>query len=390
MFIDSMKRQNENPRERKQRGVYMLMFLVCLLGFTTFASAQYVVKSSDTLWGIAERNTEPKIAWQKIYDANAFLQQPGRRFEDGSGRTIVVIHEGEILNGVNSDGLVPFIDGSVIAPSPSPSPTPAPVSNEPYWFEKIPWWLWLLLLAIPASILFGFLLNWLYRQSPTEWRPIIRGGIPPDNNVELWMNEHAYLRGATVITGSVRKVRLYGVWGTKHRGVPFSVPHRYNGERAYVARFRMKNGVERDGVMLQGCGNDVASGTWYTEYPGARIEKGWGDENSSDPKPPTPTPTPATPTRDQQMAVPTTEIVPVKTPSLRSGRDSDLHGEDEPVVVKGPAPVAAVKKPTEKFISFASSDKNGPSMIRWNGIDVHSMHIGPDGTKTLRFTQNEE
>lgn len=60
------------------------------------------------------------------------------------------------------------------------------------------------------------------------------------------------------------------------------------------------------------------------------------------------------------------------------------HSKDEPEEKKVP------KKPTQKFISFASSDASGPSMIRWNGVNIHSMNIDTDGTKTLRFTLDED
>lgn len=361
----------KNLCERKQHSVYIFLFLLCLVGFTAGVSAQYTVKDSDTLWGIAEKNTEPKIAWETIYNSNAFLQEPGRRFVDGSGRIIVVIHEGEILQGVNSEGLVPP------TPNPTSTPTPTPTTStatvEEAWWEKLPWWLILLLIAIPASFLLGLLGNWLYRRNPTEWRPMVVGGVS-DGVANMRFNTWAQRRRATVIPRSVRKVRLYGVWGTQHRGIPISVPHNYNGERAYAARFRMPNGTEREGIMLQGCGNDVASGAWYVEWPGARMEEGWGDENSSNPKPPTPAdPTPAILMRE-----------PAKAEGSTTARSKGGTSQES-------VPVSSVsKKTTQKFITFTSPDANGPSMIRWNGIDVHSMHIDADGTRTLRFTEDEE
>jgi len=46
------------------------------------------------------------------------------------------------------------------------------------------------------------------------------------------------------------------------------------------------------------------------------------------------------------------------------------------------------KTATRKFVSFTSPDEHGPSKVSWHGVEVHSLHIEPDGTKSIRFTEN--
>lgn len=283
-----MKDRMKNLCARKQHSVYIFLFLLCLAGFTAEVSAQYSVKNSDTLWAIAEKNTQPKLAWETIYEKNQFLHEAGRRSVTEDGRTIIVIHEGEILQGVDENGLVPAPTPTITpTPSPSPSPKQDPGGQNPSGVE-IPWWFWWLLVIIAAIAGVVLIGRWLYNRNGTTWRPRVPGGVN-DQTAEQRFNRYAQRRRAIVISGSVRKVRLYGVWLTDHRNF-IPIPHRYDGARAYAARFRMENGMEREGIMLQGCGNDVSSGAWYTALPGARIEEGWGDENSQTS---TTTPTPA-------------------------------------------------------------------------------------------------
>jgi hypothetical protein len=332
------------------------LFAVLVLFGAASASAQYTVKSeSETLWGIAAKNLDAATAWETIYNANAFLHEPGRRYVDhSSGLTIVVIHAGEVLQGVNEAGIV--------QPPPPPPPPPtlkpaAPKSKPipPVAKEKEASWFWLwVLLFIAALVALGV---WLYRRPPT-WRPVVQGGVADDAQASRLLQESAQARNASLIRGSEERVRMYGVWATKHRGVPIPIPHRYDGARAWRARFRMPNGTERSGFMLQGCGNDVVlGGAWYLPLHGARVEEGWGD-----------------------TAATTTTTAPPPPPPVQAL---------PPPPVPAPLPVAAVPPVTEEttrtFVSFTQASGNGPNMIRWHGVNAPSFEVEADGTRVLRF-----
>lgn len=240
-----------------------------------------------------------------------------------------------------------FIAGKAVptpTPMSSPSPPPSVVVSES---SMSPLWFLLLLLLLP---LIGFL---LYKKSPTRWRPMVAGGVDDARALEL-LNRQATRSRATVVPGSQERVRLYGIWGTQHRGIPIPIPHDYDGERAWRARFRMPDGIERVGYMLQGCGNDVSAGAWYVRFPGARVEEGWGDESPA--------------TVSPVIARPRTEpAVRITTPTATQ------------------SPISSVEETTRRFVSFVPANGSGPNMLRWHGIDLHSLDLEPDGTRTLRF-----
>lgn len=143
-------------------------------------------------------------------------------------------------------------------------------------------WNWILLLVVALLGIFATMMVWLYSR-PSSWRPEIPGGVISDEQAGEIMNSRFALTGGRLIQGSQERVRLFGVWGAYHSRFPFPVPHRYNGERAWRARFQMTNGTQRTGIMIQACGNDIAGGTWYRGLMGARVEEGWGEDESSSP-----------------------------------------------------------------------------------------------------------
>lgn len=241
------------------------VFVFFLVAMPTFA--QYVVKQGETLWGIAEKNLDAAIAWEKIYNSNPFLQDRGITI-DKKGRKIVKILPGEILLGVTQAGVVETQPAVRVV-----WPVEPPEADSGF-----PWWLiWLGLLAFLVFI--GAIYN-LSKKNATEWRPVVPGGVRDDAHAASLL-QAARRNGGTLIQGTQRKVRLSGPWLTKHAGILIPIPHRYVQERAYCADFLMSNGMRRQGYMLQGCGNDVSSGRWYVPLRGASVLEGWGDENET-------------------------------------------------------------------------------------------------------------
>lgn len=228
------------------------------------------------------------------------------------------------------------------------------------------WWWLLAFVVLAALILFG---RWLYERSPTEWRPVVTGGIRDEAHAAEVLQQHAP-RGGTLIQGSQRRVRLSGPWLTQHAGIPIPVPHRFNNERAWYGRFRMPNGTERESYMLAGCGNDVSAGARYIMLPGASVAEGWGEEVQTPPIPPSP-PTPA----QAEPVVPQPPAPPAQTPQEppTGTRRVLLPGESVP------APRAHVT------FAMQSGLPGDTCMIRWeNGVAPVSF-TSEEGVNTFRF-----
>jgi len=249
----------------------MKVMIACLVFFFFLVAiptkAQYIVKPGETLWGIAEKNLNSAMAWEIIYNNNSYLHLSTRKSIDSkTGKIIVKIYPGETLIGVTKEGVIePAV--RVVRENQSVSyPTTYPVDYS--WL----WWIPLFLFFILVLIVYG-----LSKKSPTQWRPIVPGGVSDNQATDLFLAQ-AYERYWTLVPGTQSKVRLSGIWGTKHRGIPVPVPHRYVQERAFRAMFQMLNGTQKEGFMLQGCGNDVHSGAWYIPFPGASVLEGWGEE----------------------------------------------------------------------------------------------------------------
>lgn len=302
----------------------------------------YVVKIGETLWGIAEKNFNAGLAWEVIVRKNDFLQEPGRHSIDEKGRTIIKIYPGEVLQGVNKVGDV-YID-LPNSFTPDPAPTTESVRESRNIFTE--WMFWLFILAV---IFFWML--WMYKRKGTEWRPMVEGGARTDEQVRSILERQASDMGATLIQGSQTKVRLSGVWGTQHRGIPVPVPHRYDQVRAWRARFRMPNMTEREGFMLQECGNDITyHGAWYVPLAGVRVEEGWGENEG----------------------VVTHPIVAPAANEPTTEQDHFVEG-----VVK---------------FEFRSAHGEQPAMVRLTGVDEKSNNTIEvrEGEITVRFTSRSK
>lgn len=84
----------------------MKHILVFLALFVSMSQAQYIVKPGETLWDIAQRNTDPPSAWKEIYKKNSFLWARDRISIDEKGKAFVVVYTGEVLRNVDEGGIV--------------------------------------------------------------------------------------------------------------------------------------------------------------------------------------------------------------------------------------------------------------------------------------------
>src|SRR3989344_4060496 len=114
-------------------------FFLAILGAVVFAVASYIqpVRSAtpaiaapvctgyqpvagDTLWDLAESRLGNPFRWTEIWAQNPQIHQPGRKYVDGVGRTIVLVYPSDCLAG---------LDTHVAAVPANPLPTPEPTSD---------------------------------------------------------------------------------------------------------------------------------------------------------------------------------------------------------------------------------------------------------------------
>lgn len=253
--------------QKKTVRILLLAFVVMATSLLAYAQAPtpHVIQPGDTVYDLRGLYDCGGPEMRTLVALNPFLRGPGRVFIQND-RCIVIVKPGEILDATGP-AVNPLPISSLKLPSGTPEVRTEVVTQTPSWL----WWL----LAFFAMALAGL---WLMSRNPTTWRPMVEGGLT-DETVTTHFTEQATRRGATLVPGSQQRVRLSGVWGTQHRGIGVGIPHHYRQERAWRARFRMPNGTEVPGYMLQGCGNDVTyGGAWYTPQLGATVEEGWGDE----------------------------------------------------------------------------------------------------------------
>ncbi len=206
-----------------------------------------------------------------------------------------------------------------LTPTPVPAATPSPTPAPGFWDGfYIPTWFWYLLGFLAALILLIWFFTWLYRRDPTQWRPVVQGGVRGPKHAEELFSDNFSGQGWQVVPGSLEKIRLYGPWWTKHLGLGFlMIPHWYNGLKAYRARVR-KGNRERTRIITVECGNVTAHG-WY--WLGARIVEGWEDL-----KTPTQSPTPPTaPATSSSLVYTSEQEEAAKKEGFPSAADKDRH-----------------------------------------------------------------
>lgn len=349
-------------------------FVVVLLLVTGFASsnaeAQYTVQHGDNLWELAGKNLDSASAWEKIYQENRFLQEPGRRFEI-DGRTIVVIRPGEVLQGLDKLGIVQE-ESDIIPDVLEKSRTIREVITMSEW----PWWFWWLLVALTALIIWLIMRhnrtrdrmatvnqrlrerneNLVARQDYEHMlnmdpvgsgEPIFPAGVTdataPARFQEMAAHRWEAQTGRTANTQVFTIQRLTAGRGWGLMNVSYAdgstLLRRLNGERVYEADVLFPDGNVETLYMLQGCGNDLRYGGVH-RYNGAEGFRFVPDTTMA-PTMPTTATAPATTSTNVVQA----QAVPSTTEAIKDGL---LRLE--------------VRLPSD----------NGPSMIKLTGVRQHS------------------
>lgn len=288
------------------RFVVMLLLVVGITSNT--AQAQYTVQNGDNLWELAGKNLDSASAWEKIYQANSFLQAPGRRFVI-DGRTIVVIKPGEVLRGLNEFGIVPSAPAD-LKPEDLGKDSPKTV-REIVAVKEFPWWL-LWMLAVLAVLIIWLIARHrrvrdglrlannnlrernqtlrdhrdyedsLNRNPVTSGEPIIPGGVTlasasarfQEMASRRWESETDRLAPPQVFT--IQRITAGRGWGIMNVSYAdgSEEARRLRGERVYEADVLFPDGKTETLYMLQGCGNDLRYGGVhrYTGVDGFRFE----------------------------------------------------------------------------------------------------------------------
>ncbi len=338
-----MFERKQNRVSESSTSLVKSVLLIALLAILSVAVSAQKLPEGDA------RNEAFRNHFQKVVSLNADIKDfegmdIGRSYNLPDAKTDrlevgddhgIWGHEFKKFYGISYEA---WLQGQALpTPTPTATPTPNPTatrlpstfqssdSGVSFW-DSIPWfWLfWILVAVLILGLL--YLAYWLFKRSPTGWRPVVTGGAVSDDHADTIMRNRGRSRGMELIPGSIERVRLFGPWLTRHHGVPVSIPHNYNAERAYRARFRKQNGTEVVGYMLQGCGNDVAAGHWYTGLPGSRVEEGWD----------TPPTQPITPTQTNPASM-VSEATPVVEEKIEEGVikfELRKAGEDQPAMAR--------------------------------------------------------
>jgi len=331
----------------------LLVAALLIVGFAPTLKAQYEVKKGDTLYALAGQHLESTDVWEKIYQANPFLREKGRRFETPDGKTVVLIRPGEVLLGLTPIGVVAVERPELLSTLKGETKV---VENEAWSLFK---WIMLLLLAIFA----GFLIWLLFKKNELSnaeraegirqlrdrnseiarerenvrlnsdpvagGPPVVPGGITmataPDHfrnmGVNIWRETTG--RQTTPDLMTILEIIPGLAWGRMLVSYANgrAEERRLNGQRVFRGRVRFPDGIEETLYMLQGCGNDVRiSGNRNTPADDFRFVP---DSEAVAPVAPAPTPVVAQATVTPVVTAVESEEVPEGTFKLEIKKATD-------------------------------------------------------------------
>lgn len=239
------------------------------------AESLYTVKEGDALWTLSEQKLDNPSLWGQIVRKNAFLQEPGRVFERGD-KTIVLLHPGEQLAGLEELGLLPKTESFATLGLSQPAPTTVVKEAMPMWG-----WSVLGLLALLAAIAIGLYLitRMLHRDPVTSRPPVVDGGVNPQTAGPVFQRRAAeeYTaetgRSATPQDFTILEQVAGRGWGTLlvSYGDGTTRPRELDGEAVYKTRIRRPDGTVEEMMMLERCGNPLRSGRILNWLPGDRF-----------------------------------------------------------------------------------------------------------------------
>ena len=314
-------------------------------------STPYTVEEGDNLWNLAGSHLRDPRLWEKIYQLNPFLREPGRRFIGDDGKVHVLLHPGEKLMGLEELGIIASLEP--INNLVRTQVVTLPQGGGSNW-KLLAWLLGLLLLALLAYLAFQAIRRMLNRDAATARAPMVPNGVTDENATEHLQEaasrQYARTTGATVMPQhfTVLERQRGRIWGI--RGVQYAdgsvIPRRLENRVAYRARVRYPDGKEDTIYMLQECGNDLIYGgiSRYLPGPQFRFE---ADEPAVNPQAAAAATAPATAPAQQ------VETVPADTEDGRT------------------------------VIELKRASNGQPNMVRLRGIDVNEFHIAVGHKETV-------
>lgn len=322
--------------------------------------SEYVVQLGDNLWHLAGAKLHNNALWEKVFDKNPFLREPGRRFEK-QGVTYVRLHVGERLVGLEELGIVQSkiesLD-SLIRERTIEVPIKQSEST------GLPWWMWALPLAMGVGALVLMGQNILNRNAATARPPIVPGGVnaetAPTRFQIMASREHPSYGPAAFTIVSQEAGRIWGVLNVLYADGR-QIPRNLSGDRAFQGIVRHPNGSEEVMYMLQACGNDLRTGGITRYLPGHdfRFEP---DPQVVQPVAPSPA----------AAAQPEPAPVAVTTPQSSLKMVTTVEGKGEEVLFK---------------FELKKAEGGKGAMIRVTGIDPNEGFevIGTRQGMTVRF-----
>ncbi len=249
----------------------------------------YIVQENDTLWALEGSYSGRPAQWQRLVDHNPFLEDKGRAWVDKQGRSIVLLHPGEELFGLEELGILPKrlpLNQLQLAQAPVVTAQSAPATSEVghwSWVGKALLYLAIALLAIAAiaGLLYEIQKRKLRRNPVTAGPPFVEGGVSDQMARTAFqdMAARTFVRetGRTLSPQrfqvlNIQRGRAFGIWRVAYRdGSQADFNMGAEGRIAYRATARFPEDAEgrvRELHMLQACANDLLYSNISNYLPG--------------------------------------------------------------------------------------------------------------------------
>lgn len=255
--------------------VTVLMLLVAFIATAQQDSTKsaeddvfYTIEKGDTLWALEGKFSGKPWMWKRIVDLNPFLKEPGRFKLNEESLPIVMLEPGEKLIGMKKLGItpkkLPYEELKGIIPVPTSS-TPVKPAN--------PNWLWQLLTV--TALLCAIVVLLKMQKNPVTVGPaMIYGGVDDETVTSQFRTNKVWPATLTsndrIEVKDVVKGKIFGLVRIKYGDNKSRIMILTN-EIGYRAMVRRNDGPWTEEFMLQGCGNDVRSGTRYIPGFGFRF-----------------------------------------------------------------------------------------------------------------------
>lgn len=231
----------------------------------------YDVQDGDNLWNVSQKLYGDPTLWRRLAEENGLSEKvfkgpQGPYTKDQEycplDKSLVLVYY--------TFGDTSSVDTAGIAPTPNPKngafvpPAPIDFGNG----DEIAKWFWIVVLTL---VLF-FILYKIFsaRRKNKESDPVgsgqpqVQGGVDDGHAMQRAMNI-ANANGINPLkVTNIQKGRFFGRARVFYADKPNGIMKRFNGEEGYRGIILRTNGEEEGVFFLQGCGNDVRQGNFFT------------------------------------------------------------------------------------------------------------------------------